>query len=415
MYKKLISEELKKVASQLKLKTSDTVLYISENPKFGDYSSNLALQQPNQEGKKPKHSPKEIASQILDHFGHPLYLERIEIAGPGFLNFYIKDLNLLKVLDEKLSPQKSDKKVLVEFADPNTHKAFHIGHLRTLAIGESLSRFLEFKGVEVFRVNYGSDIGLTVAKSLWGVKKLGKEYEKAKTGSLKEKAEFLGQAYTDGHKAYVSDEGVKKEIDELTNKIYARDPEVMGLWEETKQWSLSYFETLYSMAGVEFDVRVNESEVDQPGKKIVLENIGKVFVEDQGAVIFQGEKYGLHTRVFITSTGNPTYEAKEVGLITKYQELFPADQYIILSDVQQGSFFEVVNKAIELIYPHLEGKKKHFSYGFVTLTTGKMSSREGNVITAEALIDQVKQAIFETHGKADLEKDQARLIKIALP
>jgi arginyl-tRNA synthetase len=415
MYKVLLEEDLKRIILDLGYqKPSDTLLYIPENSGFGDYSSNSPLQLAKQNLGKPEQSAQEIANSILEKLGHPHYLERIEVRGPGFLNFFLSEEALVKGLMEPLKKKKeTGKRIIVEYADPNTHKEFHIGHLRTLTVGESIARLLEFEGNDVFRINYGSDIGPTVAKALWGIKKLTQKYQEIKNGSLKEKAKFLGEAYAFAHKAYESDEGVKKEIDELNQKIYARDPSIADLWDETKEWSLAYFDSLFSRAGVEFDRRVNESEIDEEGKKATLENIGKVFEEDDGAVIFRGENHGLHTRVFINSRGHPNYEAKEMGLIKKYEEIFPFDRLIILSDHQQASFHQVVQKAIELVNPHLLGKRHHLSYGYVSLTSGKMSSREGNVVTAEDLIDQVKEAIKQSfEGKLDLA--DLELEKIAI-
>lgn len=410
MYKSQIEADLKKTVSLLGFKGNDVVIYISENVLFGDYATNIALQLSKQKSEKSSQNPREIANDLVEAFGHPDYLERIDIAGPGFINFFLKDKALLKELEkstEKMLEKDTKeseglpKRYLIEYADPNTHKAFHIGHLRTLVIGESISRMLNYAGNEVFRVNYGSDIGPTVAKCLWAISKLHDQYLKVKTGSIKEKAEFLGEAYVYGNTHYEEDPKVKEEIDQITIKLYQRESDIMELWNETKQWSLGYFETIYSKFGVEFDLRVNESEIDQLGKEIVEQHTGSVFEKSDGAIIFAGEKYGLHTRVFITSKGNPLYEAKEVGLVVKYQESYPFDQLITLSDARQESFFEVANKAISMIYPHLKGKKHHFSYGTIDLTTGKMSSRAGNIVTAEELLELVKNEIKETYGSID--------------
>jgi arginyl-tRNA synthetase len=415
MYKSLLEGDLKRVIADLGfVKPTDTVLYIPENSQFGDYSSNSPLQLAKQNLGKTEQSSLEIANAILEKLGHPHYLERAEVAGPGFLNFFLSEKALVKELLEPLKKKKeTGKRIIVEYADPNTHKEFHIGHLRTLTVGESIARLLEFEGNEIFRINYGSDIGPTVAKALWGVKKLDEKYQAVKNSSLKDKVKFLGEAYAYAHKAYETRDEAKKEIDAFNQKIYERDPSITQIWDETKEWSLAYFDSLFSRAGVEFDRRVNESEIDEEGKKITLEQIGKVFEEDDGAVIFRGENYGLHTRVFINSRGYPSYEAKEMGLIKKYEEIFPFDKLIILSDHQQASFHQVVQKAIELVNPHLLGKRHHLSYGFVSLTTGKMSSREGNVVTAEDLIDQVKEAIKKSfEGKMNLEDLQIEKIAI---
>jgi arginyl-tRNA synthetase len=406
MYSKQIVADLKNTIRILEFPVVDIDLSIPENKAFGDYSTNIALQLAKQKSKKSYHSSQEIANDILEKLGHPKYLERIEIAGPGFINFYLKDVSLTRILDdsppEKTGKRETMKRVIVEYADPNTHKDFHIGHVRPLVFGESVARLFEYQGYQVYRSNYGSDIGPTVAKTLWGLEKLKEEYQTVKKeGSLREKAAFLGKSYALGHKNYETNESAKAEIDALTKKLYLRDPEVVPIWEETRDWSLAYFDTIYLKFDTGFDRRINESEVDIEGKKIVEENIGKVFSKNDGAVIFPGEKYGLHTRVFITSAGNPTYEAKELGLTRKYQELFPFDELIILSDNPQTSFFKVTIKAMELIDARLVGKKKHLPFGSITLTTGKMSSRLGNIISAEELIESTAKEIKNDYGNAD--------------
>lgn len=419
MYKAQIEKNLKQAIKQLGFDTQEVIVTIPEQVEFGEYTTNSPLVLSKQEAGKSYQNAREIANKIIEVLGKPDYLEKAEVAGPGFINFYLKDQSLVEQLSQKEHPSKGvSKKILVEYADPNTHKAFHLGHLRTLSIGESVSRLLEYQGAEVFRVNYGSDIGPTVAKALWGVMHLESEFESAKSGSLREKAEFLGKAYAYAHEQYESSQQSKEEIDNLNKEVYQRSPGILQLWDQTKEWSLIYFESIYARTGTSFDLRVNESEVDELGKKIVEENIGRVFVRDQGAVIFPGEKYGLHTRVFITSAGYPTYEGKEVGLIEKYQEVFPFDEVLILSDVQQAGYFAVVNRAIEEINPNLKGKKKYLGFGFVTLTSGKMSSRKGTVVTADALIDQVKEAIKSSRNQnfipeLDLEKIAIAAIKFA--
>ena len=401
MYKSKIEKELRKAIVELGfVSPSDIVLSSPEKSQFGDYSSNIPLQLSKQKHQNSYQKPHEIANLIIEKIGHPLYLERIEAAGPGFLNFFIKDKDLVKVLtnaddDDALMDQDDLQKIIVEYCDPNTHKMLHIGHLLQLTLGEAMARLFEYQGHEVYRTNYGSDIGLTVGKCLWGVEKLEDEYEQAKMGTLRVKAEFLGKAYAFGHGEYEKSLEIKEEIDQITNKLYQRDESLMSIWDETKAWSLGYFETIYSVFGTIFDRRINESEVDVIGKDVVIRHVGKIFVEDQGAIIFPGEKYNLHNRVFINSKGNPTYEGKEVGLAEKYQEILQFDRLNIFSHKEQDDYFKVVIKANEMLSPHLKGKINHISYGEVKLPSGKMSSRTGKIVSAEDILNEVKGKIRE--------------------
>ncbi len=434
MYKQQVETDLKRALKELNLKATDIVVSSSENVLFGDYTTNIALQLSNQKSGFDDHSadesannqkvtisnPRELATEIVEKFGHPEYLERVDIAGPGFINFFLKDLSLLKALTEKTVEQQKEEipeKILIEYSQPNTHKSFHIGHLRNLTIGESLARILEFKGKEIYRVTYGGDIGPHVAKALWGILKLNEEYQKIKTASLREKAEFLGKAYALGASKYEEEEGIKLQIDQINQKLYQHDPDIEVIWNETKTWSMGYFDLLYARLGTLFDSEIWESEIQELGVEIVREHINNIFKEDNGAIIFPGEEYGLHTRVFITSKGYPTYEAKEVGLSLKEWSLFPFDKALHVVANEQTEYFKVLIKVVELLETQLMGKKTHIPYGMVNLSTGKMSSRKGEVITAESLINEVTETIkklYQTNLKAgDFDKIAIAAIKFS--
>src|SRR3989344_1627221 len=214
MFKKTIEEDLKKVIKQLDYPLTDIVCTISKNPAFGDYRTNLALQLAKVEGITNKQSPQDIASKIVDQLkvleDSKEYLDRAESKGGGFINFFIKDEVLLKNLDDLNIPKQSSERIFVEYGHTNPLKEVHIGHLRTFILGESLVRILESLGNKVFHANYQGDIGLHVAKAIWGIKQLGLP---SKELSLEERAEILGQAYVKGNKAYEEDLPAKKDID----------------------------------------------------------------------------------------------------------------------------------------------------------------------------------------------------------
>lgn len=405
MLKIRLEEDLKKLVDELGFQVGDVVCNIPKNSSFGDYTTNLALQLANQQGVFDKQSPIDIAKKISVAIAKKIeeleYIQKVEIAGPGFINIYLKESSLMDSLEKvcdysylvnpKLDTNGDRKKILVEFGHPNTHKEFHIGHMRDIIIGESISRILEGVGNKVFRVNYQGDIGLHVAKALWGLEKV--KMQNAKVKSLQQKAHFLGQAYAAGSKAYEEDEKAKADVLEINNRIYQRDPKIIKLWEKTRKWSLDYYDQIYKVMGVSFDRLFFESEVEALGKQLVLENLGKVFEEDQGAIIFRGELHGLHNRVFVTSAGHPTYEGKEVGLAKIEYEEFNYDKSIHVVANEQDGYFQVAFRAIELVFPHLIGKKYHLSYGFVDLKEGKMSSRTGQVVTFDWLFSEIKNRV----------------------
>lgn len=362
----------------------------------GDYVTNIALVLSKQLKKNPMDIAQEIADELEDikvKYG----LKKIEVVKPGFINFWMSDAILRANITTKGSEVDhifSGKKVIVEYTDPNPFKEFHIGHVYTNTIGEALSRLFEKTGADVRRVTYQGDIGLHVAKSLWGMEKLFAENTEVTIETLRDenasaRAQFLGKAYALGAKAYEEDETAKEEIISLNKKVYASDPETMILYRIGRAWSLEYFEGLYERLGSSFDRYFFESEVEEQGKKFVLAYLKDgIFEESQGAIIFPGEKYGLHSRVFINSLGLPTYEAKELGLAPLKYDYFPYDLSIIVTGAEIIEYFKVLIKALSLIRPELSEKTHHIPHGMVRLPQGKMSSRTGNVITGEWVLDE---------------------------
>ncbi len=391
MFKRKIIEDLKTAVKELGYPTTDIVCSIPKNPSFGDYSTNLALQLAKVNLGSNKQSSQDIANEILTEFGKPDYIEKAESKG-GFINFFIKDKSLLKMEFDKLPVQDKLSRIFVEYGHTNPLKEIHIGHLRTFILGESLARILGAAGNKVFRANYQGDIGLHIAKAVWGIRKIGIPTNEL---SLEEKAKFMGKAYAEGNRVYEEDLETKKEIDQINIALYQKDPLLKDIYELARQWSLDYFEPIYKLLGVKYDKCFFESEVFERGKEIVLENINKVFEESERAVIFPGEKYGLHNRVFITSAGNPTYEGKEMGLAELEYAKFEYDKAIHVVAHEQAGYFQVVFKAIEMVFPYLKGKKYHLSYGLVDLKQGKMSSRTGSVITVDDLYKVVSQKVKE--------------------
>ena len=315
------------------------------------------------------------------------------------MNFFLSKECLLqeleRVVKEKEKYGASDllagKRVMIEFTDPNPFKEFHIGHLYSNAVGESIARLLGANGAQLKRANYQGDVGLHVAKAIWGMKQLSHKMPK-ESDSLSVKARWLGMCYAAGALAYEEDERARQEIGELNKKIFAKDKEIKELYKKGRKWSLERFEESYRRLGTKFDYYYFERDAGERGLDIVRQNIPKgIFQESEGAVIFLGEKYGLHNRVFINSQGLPTYEAKELGLApTKYKD-FKYDRSIIVTGNEIVEYFKVLIAALKQIYPELGEKTVHLSHGMVRLPEGKISSRKGNVITGEGLLDEVKE------------------------
>ena len=352
----------------------------------------------------PAGKAEEFAKALrLTPFAQGDFLSKIEVAG-NFINIYLsKDFfshSVKEILDKKEKFGANDllkkEKTIIEYTDPNPFKQFHIGHLMSNTIGEAISRITESNGAEVKRANYQGDVGIHVACAIWGIKNKGGIKN---DGDIKEKAKYLGECYTLGATTLKENENLKSEIQNINKKIYEKsDKELNEFYKWGKKVSLDYFEEMYQMLGTKFDFYFFESEVGDYGKNIVLEFLKKgIFEESDGAIVFRGENYDkrLHTRVFINSEGLPVYEAKELGLAKIKNDKYKYDKSIVITGNEINEYFRVILAAMKEVFPDLAQKTEHLSHGMLRLPTGKMSSRTGDVITAEALIEQVKEKILE--------------------
>ena len=410
--KNLINEALK----NLSIEESAFVVEHPQDFKMGDYSTNVAMVL----SKSLKMNPKDLASKIVEEINKnlPSEITKIESAGAGFINFYLSREFFTNSVKEILAQDNAwgrneilkGKKVMVEYTQPNPFKPFHIGHLMSNAIGESVSRIVEFSGAKTVRANYQGDVGPHVAKAIYGLMKFGMPDS---TLSLAEQAQYIGECYSKGSGLYDADENAKLEINAINKKIYDKsDDEINKIYDWGRKITLNAFEDLYKILGTKFDYYFFESEMAPIGEKIVRENMPNVFEESDGAVVFKAEKYDqkLHTRVFITSAGIPLYEAKEIGLtMTKFIQENP-DISIVDTAIEQGEYMKVVMKAISLMHPDYEKKMKHITHGMMRLASGKMSSRKGNVITGESLLRDSMDIVREKIAGRELSEEEKQKI-----
>lgn len=358
----------------------------------GDYASNVALVAAKAMGVAPRTLAERVCAAL---HGKIANVSAITIAGPGFINFHLERqffVDQVKVAIKQGSEwgrgsSWQGKRVVVEYTDPNPFKEFHIGHLFTNVVGESIARLFMMGGAEVKRVCYQADVGLHVAHAIWGMQQLG----------LTEESDFsakeLGRAYALGATAYKENEADKAAITALNKIIYERSDEAINaLYDQGRAVSLSYFEEIYALVGTKFDAYFFESEVAGAGKQLVLDH-PDVFTQSAGAYIFVGEQFGLHTRVFLNQQGLPTYEAKELALAKlKADRLHGYDHSVVSTAKEINEYFKVLLQAMSFIYPDLAKKTEHIGHGMVRLTSGKMSSRTGNVIAAVDFIAEVATA-----------------------
>ncbi len=367
------------------------------DPAHGDYATNVALAAAKTLGRKPHDIADGIARLLTGVLGENNIASHVAVAGPGFVNITLsREAVTRAVAEADVQGQEWGKgsadagqRVMIEYTDPNPFKEMHIGHLMSNVIGEALSRLIENESATVIRANYQGDVGPHVAKALWGLQRAGI----LEPVTAKE----IGEAYAVGSHAYEESLEAKAEIDALNQVIYAgTNHEIVELWRKGRDVSLAAFEQLYKILGTHFDYYFFESETAESGLRIVKDGLQNgVFEESEGAVIYRGEKKGLHTLVFITSKGTPTYEAKDIGLAFLKEERVQTDRAIIVTAAEQIGHFNVVLAALGEIAPLIAAKTTHVPHGFLRLSSGKMSSRAGNVITAAGLIEDVLKKASE--------------------
>jgi len=371
------------------------------NLENGDYSTPLALQYANRAGA----NPRDFAKRIVEELGDIPGIAKIEVAGAGFINFYLAPSALAEGVEEARAQDmwgsgslNAGKKIMVEYTDPNPFKEFHIGHLMSNAIGESIARLLQFSGAEVRRANYQGDVGPHVAKAIWG---------KMKNPELS-----WGDAYAAGVSDY---EQHKEEIDIINQKVYDKsDPELNTLYDAGREKSLAHFEEIYKILGTKFDNYFFESATAPKGVEIVRAH-PDVFVRSDGAIVYKGEQDGLHTRVFLTSKGLPTYETKELGLGELKAETWDFDTSITITAHEQSDYFEVVLAAMKKVMPKVASKMQHISHGMMRFAEGKMSSRTGNVVTGESLLLDLTEAakVRAAESRAEDAEKLAQAVAVA--
>jgi arginyl-tRNA synthetase len=365
---------------------------------------------------KPLRSaPPKIAAELatkLAALADQALIAEATPAGP-YLNLRLHAHEAAKILlpawarGETPEYPRSDQKIMVEYSQPNTHKEFHVGHMRNLCLGDSIVRLLRATGHEVVAANYLGDVGTHVAKCLWGLEALnvGEPPERGR-------GEWLGQIYSRAsiqldewkdageagdEQAAARYEAARARMTEILRGIETRDPQYYDLWQRTRRWSIEEFDEIYAWADVRFDRVFYESEVDEPGLKLVEEYLHKgVFVESRGAVGIENPEI-KHMPFFMLrkSDGTGLYATKDLALARIKFEEYGIDRSIYVVDVRQSDHFRQVFLTLEKMGFAQAELCEHIPYEMVELPEGPMSSRAGNVITFRALREQLAAALEE--------------------
>jgi arginyl-tRNA synthetase len=380
---------------------------------------------------------QEIASGIAQALGTPAGFERVE-AAKGYLNLVFSPKEFTRSAVAAILEQANDfgrgspktERVMVEYAQPNTHHSFHIGHARAALLGEVLARLVEFAGFETIRASYPGDIGLGVITVVWAYDKFYRDQEPE---GIHERGQWLLKIYAEATRLLepkeneTPDEKALRETYEterrdLFRKWDAGDPEVRALWLKTRQWSLDELHDILKMLDIKIDVWFFESEVDEPSKDIVDELIAKGIADDErpaGAVIVKiDEKLGLtkekyRTNVILRSDGTTLYLTKDLALAKEKIERYHVDRSIYVVDVRQSLHLQQTFKILELWGYKQAEKCYHLGFGFVSLPEGAMSARRGRVVLFKDVAAEAVRRVLDVIAEKNPDMPQAQRAAVA--
>ncbi len=389
-------------------------------------------------GKPVPHRAQEIAEGVKAQIGDVKGITHTE-AVKGYLNLYFStDEYASRVVNTVLkegqsfgSGENKTERVMVEFAQPNTHHSFHMGHARNTILGESLARIVEFAGFETIRATYPGDIGLGVITVVWAYDKF---YKGQEPEGVHERGQWLANLYVEATRLLTEKEDETPEekmqreaYDAERREMYRRwdagDLNVRSLWLETREWSLEEFRDILSILGVQMDVWFFESEVDESSKEIVSELIERGIAEDErpegGPVIVRiDEKLGLEkekyrTAVILRSDGTSLYLTKDLALAKDKFEKYKVDRSLYVVDNRQSLHFQQAFKILELWgFPQAKDCF-HLAYGFVTLPDGAMSARQGRVVLFKEVADEAERRALEAMTERTPQMSDTMRIQIA--
>lgn len=367
--------------------------------------------------KAPPKIAAELVPQLQGALSDTSLIAKILATGP-YLNFTLDPgragAHLLPALageGSAIGAATQDERLMVEFSQPNTHKALHVGHLRNMCLGDSLVRLLRSQGYPVIAANYFGDVGTHIARCLWWyIDHLSEEQRQPPADN---RGEWLGKIYTkaamalaDWEEAGKTDPAAAKRlaeakarITEILQRLEAREPEITKVWDETKKWSLDDFEEIYRYCDIHFDVRFYESQADEPGLEIVEEFLQKgVFEVSQGAVgIFNPEVKHMPFFMLRKQDGTSLYATKDLALAKLKFDGHNIDRSIYVVDVRQSDHFRHVFLTLEKMGFAQAKACQHVPYEMVELPDGPMGARKGNVVLFRALREQMTARITELH------------------
>ena len=366
-------------------------------------------------------SPTSLASELSEHLGG-------SGRGVGFAGPYINiRINRAELTASTLASVESagdqwgageefkGRRIMIEFSSPNTNKPLHLGHLRNDILGESCARVLSCRGAEVHKVNLVNDRGIHICKSMLAYRKFAEGRTPEQLGVKSDR--FVGDLYVQYSQWSSRDPSAEEEAREMLRRWEAGDSDLRRLWETMNQWTLSGIRDTYRRTGISFDRIYRESETYLLGRKQVEAGLekGVFYRHEDGSVRLNLEEIGLDTKVLLRSDGTSVYITQDLGTAVSRHKEWPFDELIYVVGNEQEYHFRVLFFALKKLGFPWTRSLRHLSYGMVNLPEGKIKSREGTVVDADDLIDDLaERALAAMRDKERVENPKDTAEKVAL-
>ncbi len=402
--KKRIAEILSKYIKQFSVKEIEKLVEIPPSEINATYAFPVFRL-----AKFEKKDPKIIAKELGEKIELPSFLEDIEVEGP-YLNFNVRPQvvleNIMELCEDygrihKVKEEDTFKafKVVIEYPSPNTNKPLHLGHVRNMLLGNSISNLFKYVGHTVYQVNLNNDRGIHICKSMLAYQKWGKNETPNKKSD-----HYVGDYYVKYNQMELDDEKLKEEVKDMLKKWEENNPEVMNLWKKMNKWALEGFKETYQKFGIHFDKEYNESDFYYKGKDMVLEGLNKgIFKEgEDGAILAKlKEKFELPDKILLRSDGTSIYITQDIYLAHLKKQDFNPDLSIFVVGNEQDVYFKQLFAILDLL--EFKENKYHLSYGMISLPEGKMKSREGTTVDADDILEVMHKLAYKEVNKRYLE------------
>jgi len=371
--------------------------------------------------KQLRRNPKDIALELASAVSaYPEIGKAAAVA--GYLNIFVNpswlcETVLNDALDNAFGRGQMNEATVVEYCSPNTNKPLHLGHLRNMAVGESVSRILEFLGNQVHRTCVFNDRGVHICKSMIAYQEFGNDRSPEEDGVKSD--HFVGKFYVLFAKQTESDDAYEKKAQDMLETWESGDEQTLALWRKMNGWALAGFRDTFKLFGIEFEKEFCESDIYKSGKEIILNGLSRgLFVRrDDGAVIADLGKYSLDEKVLLRANGTSVYIVQDIYLADLKSSIYSPNRSIYVVGNEQEYHFNALKAVLDILGTTRATEIHHLSYGMVELPEGRMKSREGTVVDADELIMEtalLAEEEIKSRYELPTEETKARALKIAL-